>query len=305
MLTLLTGRARYMIEGYDGDDVYIMVEDEFHSVAQTFTQHLHHAEYQRLKKRARATAPTTFKPNERMRVDARKKMESAALRARQRGAMGDGAGGLALVAEADEGDDDPWTGTTLAGLMTDQDDLRKTALVGLEKIPSSTRAAKKLPRGGGDGLTGQRTNFNPPVPNEGKEKASGNIEEQETKKRTDSTDARSKVRSSFSIPQKYYGDTDEGLTAEQAATPSSRVTNTERTISASKTSTAGQVSPSRLKKPSAAAHKLLENFDNFDGPDGRSILIEKASHSPLRDRKSKTASEKRKMRMSDIPTFLV
>lgn len=42
-----------MREGYSADDVYMMVEDEFLSTAQLYTSHLHHAEYQRLKKLAK------------------------------------------------------------------------------------------------------------------------------------------------------------------------------------------------------------------------------------------------------------
>lgn len=38
--------------GLDGDDIYVMVEDEFLATAQTFTQHLHQAEYHRLRKQA-------------------------------------------------------------------------------------------------------------------------------------------------------------------------------------------------------------------------------------------------------------
>jgi len=40
---------RFMKDGYDNDDKWIMVEDEFLETAKQFTRHLHHAEYQRLK----------------------------------------------------------------------------------------------------------------------------------------------------------------------------------------------------------------------------------------------------------------
>ncbi|EMC91695.1 hypothetical protein BAUCODRAFT_152089 [Baudoinia panamericana UAMH 10762] len=46
--------VEYMREGYDADDVWMMVEDEFYSTAQSFTQHIHFAEYVRLKKLAKA-----------------------------------------------------------------------------------------------------------------------------------------------------------------------------------------------------------------------------------------------------------
>jgi hypothetical protein len=40
---------RFMKEGVDADDSWVMVEDEFLETANLFTQHLHRAEYQRLK----------------------------------------------------------------------------------------------------------------------------------------------------------------------------------------------------------------------------------------------------------------
>ena len=45
----LTVLLRFMIEGFDHDDRYRMVEDELLFIAGTFTKHLHAAEYQRLK----------------------------------------------------------------------------------------------------------------------------------------------------------------------------------------------------------------------------------------------------------------
>ncbi|GAM88594.1 hypothetical protein ANO11243_066280 [Dothideomycetidae sp. 11243] len=42
-----------MREGYDADDIWMMVEDEFQATAQLFTQHLHQAEYIRLQNQAR------------------------------------------------------------------------------------------------------------------------------------------------------------------------------------------------------------------------------------------------------------
>ncbi|KAF2716022.1 hypothetical protein K431DRAFT_308125 [Polychaeton citri CBS 116435] len=45
--------VEYMIEGCNADDQWMMVEDEFTSIAHLFTNHIHHAEYVRLKKLAR------------------------------------------------------------------------------------------------------------------------------------------------------------------------------------------------------------------------------------------------------------
>ncbi|KAF2088871.1 hypothetical protein K490DRAFT_55495 [Saccharata proteae CBS 121410] len=46
----------FMKDGLSGDDIWIMVEDEFLATANLYTQHLHHAEYHRLKRLARDRA---------------------------------------------------------------------------------------------------------------------------------------------------------------------------------------------------------------------------------------------------------
>ncbi|KAK5008112.1 hypothetical protein LTR28_004423, partial [Elasticomyces elasticus] len=53
---------RFMRDGYAADDMWVMVEDEFLETAQLYTQHLHHAEYQRLKKLAKAQKATDLQP---------------------------------------------------------------------------------------------------------------------------------------------------------------------------------------------------------------------------------------------------
>lgn len=47
-----------MVEGFDNDDRWRMVEDEFYSVASRFTAHLHAAQYRRLKYEAKKRDPT-------------------------------------------------------------------------------------------------------------------------------------------------------------------------------------------------------------------------------------------------------
>lgn len=47
-----------MVEGFDNDDGWRMVEDEFYSVASRFTAHLHAAQYRRLKDEAKKRNPT-------------------------------------------------------------------------------------------------------------------------------------------------------------------------------------------------------------------------------------------------------
>jgi len=143
-----------MREGFDQDDVYIMVEDEFQTTAQTFTQHLHHAEYMRMKKAAKRADPAAIKNVARptdsrtvMSDELKKKKQSKLLASKQQaGLKATRAGRLDPLSDEDEKlleedkDDDPWVGTSLQGLMTSP---RKAqhALVGLDRIKSSTRAA--------------------------------------------------------------------------------------------------------------------------------------------------------------------
>jgi hypothetical protein len=50
----------FMIDGLSNDDGWVMVEDEFLTTAKLFTAHLHHADYQRLKKLSRSRGASTL-----------------------------------------------------------------------------------------------------------------------------------------------------------------------------------------------------------------------------------------------------
>ena len=131
-----------MRPGYDQDDIFIMVEDELQAVAQTFTHHLHAAEYKRLKRKAREAPPRVLPElNDDAPKDVKRKFEVMALQDKQRRAMDED------VETA--GPSDPWSGTSLAGLMgtTNQP---KRALTLSQEIPSSTRAASGFGRGEGE-----------------------------------------------------------------------------------------------------------------------------------------------------------
>src|ERR1700733_2480314 len=137
-----------MHEGYDADDIFMVVEDEFQTVAQSFTHHLHHAEYGRMKKKARmASPPTPTIPLDGMRAETRNRLEAKNLSSRQNRAIKDMIGVTDLASpeeeeEEEEKANDPWQGTSLAGLMSKDGTQARTALIGLEQIPSSTRAAR-------------------------------------------------------------------------------------------------------------------------------------------------------------------
>ena len=137
--------VEYMREGYNADDIYLMVEDEFLSIAKTYTQHIHHAEYVRLKKLARSRGTGTLNAIART-TDGRTK-QSTALRMKieaeekdrkiKKGIrkLGDGD-----EDESDEAEDEYMYDPQLAGLMTRDNPIRKE-LSYLSKAKSNTRAA--------------------------------------------------------------------------------------------------------------------------------------------------------------------
>ena len=294
-----------MKEGYDGDDTYIMVEDEFRSVAQTFTQHLHHAEYQRLKKKAKNAAPPTFPPTGTMRAETRKKTEARALRVRQKDALGDFTNGVTLsAAEDEEQEDDPWLGTSLAGLMTDRNNSKRMALVGLEKVQSSTRAAKGFGRGTGDTPADRKEKmsvfdiFSP------QSKGSGDVLEQEKGTQEDdlnpseATIRPSRPTSRGNLFSKESSASHRHISgaASSTATPNREPPTAEGPHGTSQ---------AQSRRPSVAARRLLDDHDNFEGSEEHSHPSTNHRHPSSRKNHKSKATTDRKTQMDDIPTFLV
>lgn len=143
-----------MIAGLDGDDVYMMVEDEFYATAQTFTVHLHRAEYKRLmrearEKKRRGLAPAVPDIPDHAARAVRDQLTRQALDERQGSGVKALMGGLLSSDREDEGElvkeeekvNDPWAGTSLAPLMR-YDSNERVSLKGLERISGATRAAQ-------------------------------------------------------------------------------------------------------------------------------------------------------------------
>ncbi|PYH90251.1 hypothetical protein BO71DRAFT_334885 [Aspergillus ellipticus CBS 707.79] len=154
----------YLREGFDKDDMYMMVEDEFYAVAQTFTQHLHYAEYVRRKKEAKLQGAAVFQNLARptdgvtpMSEEARRRAAARELSKQQKAGLEQTRGDRPAVdseeEEADDQEEDSWAGTSLHDLMISPRKAR--SLVGMQGIKSSTRAAAGLRasetrRGSGD-----------------------------------------------------------------------------------------------------------------------------------------------------------
>ena len=132
-----------------------MVEDEFHAVARTFTQHLHHAEYLRLKELAKKRSSSSISPiplnihnNQSitaLRAETKKKKEADMMDANHKAALKQ----LYHVRRPGSNEDEDeiadnggnWKGTPLQGFMTTSPRKNENSLIGLGGIKASTRAA--------------------------------------------------------------------------------------------------------------------------------------------------------------------
>ncbi|CBF86338.1 hypothetical protein AN2182.2 [Aspergillus nidulans FGSC A4] len=165
---------RFIREGLDEDDIYIMVEDEFYTVAQTFTRHLHYAEYVRSKKEAKVRNADTIADIARptsgatpMSVELKKRYAADELEARQQDGL-DALLGKQLARDGDPGDDPEvdvsWAGTHLQDFMFRPRKVR--SLAGLQKSKPSTKAAAEFPRSsrlGSDSAVGNGPDDDMPV----------------------------------------------------------------------------------------------------------------------------------------------
>ena len=138
-----------MLEGYTADDAWMMVEDEFQTLAQSYTRHLHHAEYKRLmgeaKKAPRKSLPEPVSP---MSKKTKQKLQRDTLASKQKEGLDEIILGKRKTDTTDAEEDkveDPWRGTHLAGLMGPGSQ-EKRSLRGLERMHSSTKAAKGFSR---------------------------------------------------------------------------------------------------------------------------------------------------------------
>lgn len=132
-------KQEFMRPGWDNDDAWRMVTDEFMSTAQLFTAHLAHAEYRRQKTMARKREAALGGADAISRPvvgllskDGQRKKQGELHRA--------GVKAVLKGEHSEEEEDDPWAGTQIASLMMSprkRDTLQPKAAVGR----SSTRAA--------------------------------------------------------------------------------------------------------------------------------------------------------------------
>nr|POF16289.1 hypothetical protein CFP56_23807 [Quercus suber] len=135
--------VEFMQEGFDADDIWMMVEDEFYATAQKFTRHIHRAEYDRLRRLARSRGDRILQALERG-TDGRTKQSTELkrkLEAEKRGRKIQGEIKKAVGEESEGEDEDAYMlDAHLAGLMTGSQAVERD-LTGIVKARSNTRAA--------------------------------------------------------------------------------------------------------------------------------------------------------------------
>ena len=135
-----------MDEGMDRDDKYRMVEDEFLTVAQRWTVHLHAAEYKRQEKVVKARKAETINSisrpvTDRMPDHTRRRVDGVARSKSQRNAIEGLLGKEVDVGDTDSDEDGlPYVGTTLHGLM-DSPRRKAASLLKIGSVKAITRAA--------------------------------------------------------------------------------------------------------------------------------------------------------------------
>jgi hypothetical protein len=317
-----------MHEGYDADDIFMIVEDEFQTVAQSFTHHLHHAEYVRMKKKARtAPPPTSATPLDGMRAETKNKLEAKDLSSRQNRAIKDmiGVTGLASPEEEEEEKaNDPWQGTSLAGLMSKDGTQTRTALVGLEQIPSSTRAARGFGRGEADSPTkrekdrsileifgGKASRWKATSP------SPRSPIEASTEEEDDNLDTRSRIKPVVTNGKSRSLETEQDLnrkTRIHPTQPSANSTNStspcdSRSGILTKRKVGSTTSRTASKYSASSTRRTIDDFDDIRDDDledfsasSRSIF---SNTSKTRAKGNSTKRKDKKSRLSEIPTFLV
>ncbi|KLJ09624.1 hypothetical protein EMPG_14950 [Blastomyces silverae] len=327
--------------GLDNDDQYIMVEDEFLATAQSFTRHLHHAEYVRKKnetkvKNAKAikalVRPTGVKSN--LSAESRKNMESEENSARHKAALSElkrMAGRPPVDSEVeDEGidseedkDDDPWVGTSLQNLMTYQ--TKHQSLVGLHGIRSTTRAAlgfSKAPVGLPEGSCKRGQDEHSPS-TRGAKICPHFIDDESTTGDDDDLDAEPRRSKPVQIPTPHP----RPATSRSNTYATGSLSTNTRTQSVSRSDPQAGINVSHEPGDSTShrraafvppkrTSKIMSLFDDSDDEKPTKITKNEGNNSKAQVRKrspSETSSNKRhekdgkskKSRLNEVPTFLL
>lgn len=316
---------RFMREGFDKDDGYMMVEDELYEVAQMFTRHLHHAEYVRRRKQVkqqnaaavnnlprptdgRTTMPreTTLKKKSEQLAREQQKALDETSRSRPPVDSSD-EGGIAADDEEEDREDDPWVGTSLHSFMTSPRQSR--SLVGLEGLRSNTRAA-----------AGYRPESSGSVRSRGQEKSNRQQEpvvvatSGEETATDDDLDVAVAGTSVSTLPKQPDVKVRQAITAERPV-PAQRKASPELEhgcVQENGPSTKPSYKTTTIK---SRKRMLLDELDDYlDAPERKKLVdnVQDQPRSPTEGSESSTnkgrkeeRTAKKDFRFEDVPTFVI
>lgn len=300
----------------------MLVEDEFQAIAQSYTAHLHHAEYKRLMRLARekkaeqqrngTDALRGKKIPDNVSGETRQRLKRKLLSERQSsGVKGMLGTGLANGTDDEESDEDEareavlareekkvgdmWAGTALGGLMSWDHGQERPSLKGLEKLGVETRAS----RGFGPGS-----------------KQTSEKRSKMSDTETVPVEAKRVKKSELKVPT--TSETRAHLHKSTVAT-----TRVERAAERHNSSTRESDSPPRdgprkakhenkLNKPTKGKYRsFIDSLDDFDDAVFDATQAAESSNSPDKTRSRlgtqsiKKDKKDRKDRLDEVPVFLI
>lgn len=258
-----------MIEGFDHDDRYRMVEDEFLAMAHDFTKHLHAVEYQRLKALASTRNAemirTISRPVTGRMTDLVKRRRTALeLAASQRKGLKNALGkrkGRQDDSDSDDDDDElPWAGTSLQGLMESPRKVAVPLPAGSSSLGHDERVSTTRPRPAETnslGVSGFSTRLaaRRPSPSHAETTTDDDEDDLDTQPRYQSRTDKGSESSTLSLNQKAAGI--EAMARRREPTLPSYKSEPPRSISAAKVE----------RKPIAASDRETGNDAEDDDED--------------------------------------
>ncbi|KAJ6113520.1 hypothetical protein N7523_006837 [Penicillium sp. IBT 18751x] len=307
-------------KGLDHDDAWIMVEDEFYATAQTFTQHLHYAEYIRRKKDAKAQSAAHKSAIERptdgrtpMSKELQRKKEAEARATRQRAGVEEIAGQDDkddTDDDDDDDDDDTWAGTHLHGLMTSPSKPR--SLLGSHLLKSSTRAAAGFGQATGSQIDTRQIASRSQAAPLSRAAGTPRVEVDEETASGEDDDLDGHVYTATIQQRRLESNPPDPSSASSPPSTVRRLTH-RNTTSAVEREIARPARPNTPLKPEfkSKVQMLFEDLDELPEPSRSKISNpEKKSRSSTATQRSEVSLgennlESKKSRYKDVPTFLV
>lgn len=315
-----------MHEGFDHDDIYMMVEDEFYAVAKTFTQHLHHAEYIRLKILAKSRNPSASNLISRpidsitaMRAETKKRKQADARDVRNTAVLEQlkttAAPTFGQASASDFSDIENeamksghWKGIALQGLMITSIRKNQTSLTGLQGVKSTTRAAAGYSKAENrpTHATGRTFDLDPERQEKNSKQRPHSTASTSDESETDDLDAPIHKRQTTAPrpPSKLMPKSVEHTLPRRASTlPRAFSTKPHNANPKSLPSYASRPSPTET--PPSPPHSSDLNHDSLPRP---SILPTDAARRRLKARLAREGLNKRKndcVNVDEIPIFLV